>query len=249
MMTTNAQSQTTIALVTGASHGIGIEIVRQLAQQGMTVILTARNREMGEAATQQLNQEHLQVLFKPLDVTSDESVQQLAAEIEHEFGRLDVLINNAATNFAYPDLTLNSDLHQVRNTLETNLFGAWRMAKAFVPLLKKSQHGRLVNVGSGAGSFGAQEGMLANHTANLPAYTISKLALNGLTLKLAAELADSSILVNSVCPGTTASNPGMENIPGVRPVQQGAASIIWAATIPDDGPTGGFFRDGTPLAW
>lgn len=238
-----------IALVTGASHGIGLEVARQLAQQEMTVILTARNIERGEAMANQLVDEGLTVLFKPLDVSKDESVRQLATEIEQQFGRLDILINNAATNFDFEAQVLNTDLEQVRTSFETNLFGAWRMSKAFLPLLQQSHHARIVNVGSGAGSFGAPEGLLANRVANLPAYTISKLALNGLTIKLAAELLNSNILVNSVCPGTTASYPGMEAIPGARPVQQGAASIIWAATLPDDGPTGGFFRDGKPLPW
>lgn len=248
-MTTTSNTNAPIALVTGASHGIGTEVVRQLAQQGMTVILTARNASQGTTATNSLTGEGLTVIFKALDVTSDESVTRLANEIDQQFGRLDILINNAATNFDYQELTLNADLDQVRATLETNLLGAWCMSKAFLPLLQKSRHARIVNVGSGAGSFGAPEGLLANRTANLPAYTLSKLALNGFTLKLAAELSGSGILVNSVCPGTTASYPGMENIPGARPIQQGAASIIWAALLPDDGPTGGFFRDGKPLSW
>jgi NAD(P)-dependent dehydrogenase (short-subunit alcohol dehydrogenase family) len=107
----------------------------------------------------------------------------------------------------------------------------------------------MVNVGSGAGTFGAPEGLLAQHAANLPAYALSKLALSGLTIKLAAELSGAGILVNAVCPGTTATYPGMEAIPGARPVPQGAASIVWAALLPDNGPTGGYFRDGQPLPW
>lgn len=248
-MTTGEHATTTIALVTGASHGLGLEVVRQLAQRGMTVILTARSEERGKEATEQLAGEGLRVSFKPLDVTDDASVDRLARQVGEEFGRLDVLINNAATNFDFQEQTLSADLSAVRETFETNVFGAWRMAKAFVPLLRKSAHARLVNVGSGAGSFGAPEGLLATKNANLPAYSISKLALNGLTLKLAAELEGSNILVNSVCPGTTASYPGMEHIPGARPIQEGAASIIWAALLPDDGPRGGFYRDGKPLAW
>lgn len=244
-----ANTNTTIALVTGASHGIGLEVARQLAQHGMTVILTARSAATGEAAAKQLIGEGLEVLFKQLDVSSDESVHQLVSEVEQQFGRLDVLVNNAATNFDYEVQVLSADLDQARATFETNLFGTWRMSKTFLPLLQQSHHARIVNVGSGAGSFDAPEGLLANRVANLPAYSISKLALSGLTLKLAAALQGTNILVNSVCPGTTASYPGMETIPGARPVQQGAASIIWAATLPDDGPTGGFFRDGQPLPW
>lgn len=138
IMTTTSNTNAPIALVTGASHGIGTEVVRQLAQQGMTVILTARNSSQGTTATNSLTGEGLAVIFKPLDVTSDESVTRLATEIEQQFGRLDILINNAATNFDYQELTLNADLDQVRATLETNLLGAWRMSKAFLPLLQKA---------------------------------------------------------------------------------------------------------------
>lgn len=238
-----------IALVTGASHGIGLEVTRQLAQAGMTVLLTARHAEQGASAAQRLRDSGLDVHFEALDIANDDSMRALAELVERDYGRLDVLINNAAGQFDYTAHVLSANLDDVREVFEINLLGAWRMAQAFAPLLKKSQHGRLVNVGSGAGTFGAPEGLLANRTANLPAYALSKLALSGLTIKLAAELADAGILVNVVCPGTTASQPGMETIPGARPVEQGAASIVWAALLPDDGPTGGYFRDGQPLAW
>lgn len=240
---------TPIALVTGASHGIGLEVVRQLAHAGMLLLLTARNVEVGTQAAQRLVDEGLTVRFKPLDVADDTSVQALATEVDQEFGRLDVLVNNAAGQFDYETQLLSANLAEVQEAFAINLFGTWRMAQAFVPLLRKSAHGRLINVGSGAGTFGAPEGLLAHRTANLPAYALSKLTLSGLTIKLAAELAGTGILVNQVCPGTTASYPGMEAIPGARPVAEGAASIVWAALLPDDGPTGGFFRDGQPLPW
>lgn len=239
----------TIALVTGASQGIGLEVTRQLAQLGMTVLLTGRHAEKTNNAAGTLIAEGLNVIAKPLDVTRDDSVNALAADVEREFGRLDVLVNNAATGFVFTETALNADMAAVHDTFETNFFGPWRMIRAFVPLLRKSAHPRIVNVSSGGGSFSAPEGMVTHRRPSLPAYGTSKLALNGLTIKVAAELKDSGILVNSVCPGTTASHPGMEGIPGVRSVQVGAAGIVWAATLPDEGPTGGFYRDGQPLAW
>jgi NAD(P)-dependent dehydrogenase (short-subunit alcohol dehydrogenase family) len=232
-----------------SSHGIGYEVARQLAQRGMTVVLTARDDARGTTAATQLNDAGLDVRFMTLNIADDASVQQAATQLAQDFSHLDVLVNNAATNFDYGDTVLEVDLAQVRETFETNLLGTWRVTRAFLPLLRRSAHGRIVNVGSGAGTFGAPEGMLANFVPNLPAYTLSKLALNGLTLKMAAELQGTGILVNSVCPGTTASSPEMESIPGARPVEQGAVSIVWAALLPDDGPTGGFFRDGQPLPW
>lgn len=203
-----------IALVTGASHGLGFEVARQIAQRGLIALLTARNAQQGLQAAQQLADEGLDVRFKVLDVSDNACVQEVADEIERDYGRLDVLINNAAGQFDFAVTALAADLAVVRAVFEINLFGPWRLAQACVPLLRKSQHPRLVNVGSGAGTFGAPEGLLANRTANLPAYALSKLALSGLTMKLAAELADTGILVNAVCPGTTATYPGMESIPG-----------------------------------
>lgn len=136
----------------------------------------------------------------------------------------------------------------MHTVLETNLFGAWRMTHAFLPLLRMSAHGRVVNVSSGAGSHGdASFGLTTNNGASA-SYGISKAALNALTVKFAVELADSGVLVNAACPGLTATAPGMEAM-GARPVADGARSIVWAATLPDDGPTGGFFRDGQLLAW
>jgi NAD(P)-dependent dehydrogenase (short-subunit alcohol dehydrogenase family) len=131
--------------------------------------------------------------------------------------------------------------------LDTNLFGVWRVTQAFLELLRGSGRGRIVNVSSGAGSHGEpQFGLSSGPTA--ASYAVSKAALNALNSKLAAELDGSGVLVNAVDPGLTATAPGMEAM-GARPVHEGAASVVWAATLPDDGPTGGFFRDGKPLPW
>lgn len=242
------QKDKRVALVTGASRGIGLEVVRQLSQTGMIVILAARDAAKAQEAAQELVKDGLQVVVKALDVANDDSVRRLAAEVEAEYERLDVLVNNAAAYVDWTETALTASLQAARNVLETNLFGAWRMAQAFLPLLRKSQHGRIVNVSSGGGSHGDLQFGLTTNRGSVASYGISKAALNALTSKLAAELDGTGILVNAVCPGLTATAPGMEAM-GARPVADGAASVVWTALLPDDGPSGGFFRDGKPLAW
>ncbi len=236
-----------IALVTGASHGIGLEVVRQLAEQGMAVILTARGEDKGRAAAQELADEGLEVGFLQLDVADMKSVKEAADKVESEQGKLDVLINNAAAYADWSETASGADLEHSRDVMDTNLFGPWRTVQAFLPLLKKSDHARIVNVASGAGSHGeAQFGLATSPTT--ASYGVSKAALNALTVKFAVELKEAGILVNSVDPGLTATAPGMEEM-GARPVLEGALSVVWAATLDKDGPTGGFYRDGEPLPW
>jgi len=237
-----------VALVTGAGHGIGREVARQLAGRGMTVMLTARGPEKGEAAAREPSQEGQEVRSAALDVTDEESVKKLAGEVEGEFGRLDVLVNNAAAFVDWSETALTADLDAARAVLDTNLFGAWRVCLAFAPLVRRSEHGRIVNVSSGAGSHGDPQFGLTTGRGSVASYGISKATINALTSKLAAELEGTGVLVNSVCPGLTATAPGMEEM-GARPVPEGAASVVWAATLPDEGPTGGFFRDGKPVPW
>ncbi len=228
-----------IALVTGANRGIGLEVVHQLAQRGMHVILGARNLAQGETAAQALTREGLSVFPRQLDVTDQSSIDRLHTDVMNEFGRLDILVNNAAILYDTWQQGITADLDVVHTALETNLFGAWRMCETFLPLLRQSQAGRIVNVSSEGGS-------LASMGGGTPAYSVSKASLNALTRILASELAGTNILVNSICPGWVATDMGG---PGGRPIPQGAAGIVWAATLPDDGPTGGFFRDGKPLSW
>ncbi|MFF9511935.1 SDR family oxidoreductase [Streptomyces sp. NPDC014724] len=229
-----------VSLVTGANRGIGWETARQLAALGHTVLLCARRPEDAEQAVTDLAPAVPGVLLPHrLDVTDADGVRALARSVEAEFGRLDVLINNAAINYDTGRRAVSADLDEVRRTLETNLFGAWRTAQAFLPLLRRSAHPRLVNVSSESGSLEFMSG-------GTSAYGVSKAALNVLTRKLADELRAERILVNAVCPGWIATDMGG---PGGGPVEQGAASVVWAATLPDSGPTGGFFRDGEPLAW
>lgn len=224
-----------IALVTGANRGIGFEVVCQLARQGMTVILGARDLEKGKTAAEQLQSEGLNVLPHQLDVSSQASIDRLATQVE----QLDILVNSAGILYDTWQKPSTADLEVVQEALETNTFGAWRMCKTFIPLIRRSQHGRIVNVSSESGS-------LASMGASTPAYSVSKAAMNALTQMLAAELRGTGILVNSVCPGWVATEMGGE---GGRPVEQGAAGVVWAATLPNNGPTGGFFRDGQPLPW
>lgn len=159
-----------------------------------------------------------------------------------------MLVNNAGAFFDQGGEPLSTDLQFVKDAFDTNLLGAWRMIKAFHHLLEKSDSPRIVNVSSGAGSFGDPVFGLAHHFSKVPVYGITKLALNGLTVKVATQLKGRKIKINSVDPGFTATYPGTENY-GARPVSEGAKSIIWAITIPDDGPSGEFFRDGQTLSW
>jgi NAD(P)-dependent dehydrogenase (short-subunit alcohol dehydrogenase family) len=228
-----------VALVTGANRGIGFEVTRQLARRGFTVVLGSRDVQKGQRAAARLAEEGLSILPRRLDVSDEESVEDLAARMVDDPGRLDVLVNNAAIHYDTWQRALGADLDIVREALETNTFGAWRTCEAFVPLMRWGGHGRIVNVTSGAAS-------LASMGGGTPAYNVSKVALNALTRMLAAELRGTGILVNAVDPGWTATDMGGH---GGRSVEDGAAGVVWAATLPDDGPTGGFFYDGEPEAW
>ncbi len=228
--------------MTGANRGIGLEVARQLAGEGFTTVLGARDLEKGRTAAEGLARDGLDVLdvhARQLDVADPESVRELGASLAADLGRLDVLVNNAAIHYDTWQRGADADLGVVQEALDTNLLGAWRTAQACLPLLRRSEHGRVVNVSSESGS-------LASMGAGAPAYSVSKAALNALTRVLAAELRPEGILVNAVCPGWVATDMGG---PGGRPVEEGAASVMWAALLPDDGPSGGFFRDGRRLDW
>ncbi|WP_027169733.1 SDR family NAD(P)-dependent oxidoreductase [Mesorhizobium sp. WSM3224] len=235
-MTGNANYSGKVALVTGGNRGIGLETARQLAELGFTVLIGARDFAKGEAAAKKFGGK---VEAIALDVAAPEAAVQAAAQVERRFGRLEILVNNAAIHYDPSARALKPDWTVIREAFETNVFGSWRVAVAFAPLLGASGHGRLVNVSSEGGS-------LASMGAGAPAYSTSKATLNALTRILAAELRGSGVLVNSICPGWVATDMGG---PGGRPVAQGAAGIVWAATLSDDGPTGGFFRDGKKLPW
>jgi NAD(P)-dependent dehydrogenase (short-subunit alcohol dehydrogenase family) len=228
-----------IALVTGANRGLGFETCKQLSQLGLKVILTARDQIKGERAAKELTEQNLDVIFYKLDVSDKENIANIYNAIEKKFSRLDVLINNAAILYDSNQSTINASLDIVSQALKTNLYGPWLLCQAFIPLMKRNNYGRIVNVSSGAGSLHYMDG-------GAPAYGISKVALNALTKKLSSELVGANILVNSVDPGWVATDMGGK---GGRLVDEGAKGIVWACLLPDDGPSGGFFYDGQVEPW
>jgi len=221
-----------VAVVTGANRGIGLGVVRDLAGRGWTVVLGSRDEERGRSAAAGIEGD---VRVRGLDVTDTISIGRLAAELRE----VDVLVNNAAIAYDTSFRASSVDLDRVRRAMETNLYGAWGLTQALLPQLRASPHGRIVMVSSEGGSLSSMGG-------GTPAYHISKAALNALTRTLAGELRGDGVLVNAVCPGWVATDMGGG---AGRPVEEGAASVVWAALLPDDGPTGGFFRDGRPLPW
>lgn len=230
----------TIAVVTGANRGIGFEISRQLAGKGIHVILTSRDEAKGMAARRDLIGKGLDVRFHQLDVTDLESIQRLLDFIRQDYGRLDILVNNAGVLLDDGVSVLQVELDTVRTTMETNLYGPLLLCQALVPLMVRSDHGRIVNLSSGWGQLTDIEGCQ-------PAYRMSKAALNALTGILAAELRGTNILVNSMCPGAVRTDMGRPDAP--RSVEQGADTAVWLATLPNTGPSGGFFEDRKPIPW
>jgi NAD(P)-dependent dehydrogenase (short-subunit alcohol dehydrogenase family) len=229
-----SRSDRRVALVTGANRGIGLEVVRQSLVHGFRTILSARSEDKGRAAAAEVGAEFLQ-----LDVSDDAGAERCFGTIEETYGRLDILVNNAAIHYDTQQRGVDADLAIVREALETNLLGAWRTSRRAIPLMRRNAWGRIVNVSSEGGSVASMGG-------GTPAYSVSKAAMNALTRILAAELDGTGILVNAVCPGWVATDMGG---PGGKPVPRGAESVMWAVLIGDHGPTGGFFRHGSPLPW
>ena len=226
-----------VALVSGANRGIGLEICRQLAEIGLTVILGSRDEENGRRAAEGLSGE---VRAHQLDVTDEKSVDRIGSYIEDEFGRLDVLVNNAGISNDSGRQGVDADLDLVREALEANLLGAWRLCEMAVPLMRRGGYGRIVNVSSGLGAITDMGG-------GSPAYRVSKAGLNALTRILSSELRGSGILVNSVSPGWVRTDMGGSG--ASRSLEEGADTPVWAATLPDNGPTGGFFHDRREVPW
>ncbi|HEU4821941.1 MAG TPA: SDR family oxidoreductase [Nitrososphaeraceae archaeon] len=234
-----------VALVTGSNRGIGFEIAKQLSMMEIEVILTSRNSANGEAAARKLARDGMKkVVPMELDVSDQVSVDKLSDEVEKTFGKLDILVNNAAILIDKDNVTAsNTNLETVNATLQTNLIGAWRMCKAFIPLMKKNGYGRIVNVSSGSGEFE----YMASSGGYWPAYSVSKASLNALTVMLASELRGTNILVNSVCPGWVRTDMG--GTKATRSVEEGAATPVWLATLADGGPTGHNFFDKKQISW
>lgn len=229
-----------VALVTGANRGMGLETCRALAQRGYQVILTSRDQQLGQQAAQPFVQQGLSVTSFALDVTNEGSIQHLQRVLEERFGGVDVLVNNAAI---YPDKgrsVLEVEPETFRATMETNFYGPLLLCQAWVPGMITRGYGRVVNVSSRAGQLSAM-GDFA------PAYSASKAALNALTRMVADAARGSNVLVNAVDPGWVRTRMG--GPAASRSVEQGTDTIVWLATLPDGGPTGGFFHDRQPIPW
>lgn len=226
------------ALVTGANRGIGFAIAKGLLAENITVIVTSRNPKDGEAATEKLSA-HGHAVYHQLDVTDEKSIADCTDFLAREFGKLDILINNAGINYDTWHQVHNADLAEVRQTIETNTLGPWMMTQQFLPLLKKGSEASIVNVSSGAGDLNRQNG-------TTPGYSVSKLALNGLTMQFAEVLKSDDIIVNAVCPGWVRTEMGGSGAD--RSPDEGAETIIWAATM-EDRVSGKFFRDKVEIEW
>jgi len=237
-------AETRIALVTGANRGIGLEIVRQLSRAGLMAVLASRDVAKGREAAAKLASEGLEPPVVALDVTDEGSIRAAVGEVLSLFGRIDVLVNNAGVlhEGQSPDVSKVLELSPAMAlaTYETNTLGPLRTMQAVVPIMQKGGYGRVVNLSSGAGQ-------LAEMGAGFPAYRMSKAALNALTRVTAAELGPAPIKVNAMCPGWVRTDMGGPN--ATRSVEQGAETAVWLATLPEAGPTGGFFRDKAPIAW
>jgi NAD(P)-dependent dehydrogenase (short-subunit alcohol dehydrogenase family) len=229
-----------IALVTGGARGIGLETSRQLARSGATVVLTAREQKKAEEAAAGISFEGGKVLPLTLDVSNAEHVREVARRVEQDHGRLDILINNAGVFLDKQAFAETVEVDVVLRTLETNLIGPLLLCQAVLPMMRRHNYGRIVNVASALAS-------LAEMTGKYPAYRMSKTGLNALTRILDAELAGTDILVNSCCPGWVQTEMGGPR--ATRPVDEATDTILWLATLPNGGPRGGFFRDRQPLPW
>ncbi len=237
-----------VALVTGGSRGIGFEIAKKLAVQGTTVLIGSRNQDQGMKVQKQLKHDGLDVHFTRLDVTDALSIHSAVGRIRDEFRRLDILVNNAGimidSNTGISELNLTI----FQNTLETNALGPLLLSQACLPLMKANNYGRIVNMSSTLGSLTDIASPDSLHAEiQSPAYRLSKAVLNGITVLLASELRGTNILVNSVCPGWVRTAMGGDQAP-LSP-EQGADTPVWLATLPDDGPSGGFFRERQPIPW
>ena len=234
------QSTKQVAIVTGANRGIGFETCRQLCQQGIRTILTSRDESKGQAAVRNLQEEEGEIIYHQLDVTDLGSISRLRSFVEGKYNRLDILVNNAGVFLDRSTSVFDLPLEILQETMDTNFVGALNMCQAFVPLMQKHKFGRIVNVSSGMGSINSMGGGSA-------AYKLSKATLNALTRIMADELKDDQILVNTMAPGWVRTDMGGPSAP--RSLAQGADTITWLATLPDDGPTGGFFEDRQSIPW
>jgi NAD(P)-dependent dehydrogenase (short-subunit alcohol dehydrogenase family) len=236
-----------VSVITGARRGLGFAAAEHLARLGSQVVLTARDQQGADSAASKLTAEGLPVVPKALDVTSDEEVERFFEWLRETYGRVDVLINNAGTIFENvqagegfePSAAFKVKTGMIASAFDNNTLSAYRMLQQAVPMMNAVGYGRAVNVSSGVGGLTEMNG-------GVPAYRLSKAAMNAVTRVFHAA-AERDVKVNSVCPGWVRTDMGGPN--ASRSVEQGVAGIVWAATLPSDGPSGGFFRDGKPIAW
>ena len=230
-----------IAIVTGGNRGIGLEIARQLMKDDVFVVVGSRDLAKGEQAVEEIRGRRANIVARQLDVNDTKSVRRFVEQVEKEHGPPAILVNNAGV---YPESTdakvVDTPTSTWRETFETNVFGAVRMCREVVPLMRRLRTGRIVNISSGLGQ-------LHHMSEGSPAYRVSKAALNALTRTLAAEVADAGILVNSMSPGWVKTDMGGEEAP--RTVEEGADTAVWLCMLPSNGPTGQFFRDRKPIPW
>jgi NAD(P)-dependent dehydrogenase (short-subunit alcohol dehydrogenase family) len=233
------------AIVTGANRGVGRGIVKQLVLLGYRTILTSRDERKGKLTVNALRQEigarladHL--IHHQLDVTDVESIKRLHDFVVAEYETADILVNNAAVLLDQFGRIIRTPVETFHATMATNVYGPLLLCQTFLPMMIKRNYGRVVNVSSGAG----QVGEMVN---DMPAYRLSKIALNGMTLMLADSVKGTNVLINAGCPGWVRTEMGSPN--ALRSIEEGAEGIVWLATLPDGGPNGGFFRDRQPIPW
>jgi NAD(P)-dependent dehydrogenase (short-subunit alcohol dehydrogenase family) len=239
--------QGAVALITGGNKGIGYETARGLGTRKIVVLIGARDEARGQAAADKLKGEGIDARFVPLDVTNKESIGRAAQWIEDQFGHLDILVNNAGIG-EWGTKPSDVDLAKVREVYDTNLFGPMAMTQAMLPLLRRSKHGRIVNVSSSLGSLSMANDPKSPIFQFLAlGYSTSKTALNSMTVQFANELRDTPIKVNAVCPGYCATD--INGHSGPRTAAQGAIAPVRYATLGDAGPSGGYFDEDGPVAW
>jgi len=236
-----------IAIVTGANRGIGLEICKQLLMQGYYVVLTARNVDKGQTEVENLTSISSNIEFFKLDVQQQHDVDSLYEYINEKFSRCDVLVNNAGIfpdprndlENSWPSI-LTADIETIQNGIDCNTYGTLRLCQAFIPLMKKNNYGRVVNLSSGMAQLSDMNGCC-------PGYRISKTAINVITRIIADELTEENILINSMCPGWVKTDMGGQD--ATREIPEGADTAIWLSMLPDDGPSGKFFRDRQVIPW
>lgn len=247
-MSNSTESPRKVALITGANKGIGFEIARQLGRAGMSVLLGARNPKQGEASAAILRGEGVDAHMKPLDLLKEETISAAAEWIAFQYGRLDVLVNNAGIVAGDDGPPSSADLDAVRRVFDVNFFGTLAVTRAMLPLIRKANAGRIVNLSSGLGSLTLNSDPTWGFAPyKMLGYCGSKAAVNMMTVQLAYELRDTAIKVNAVNPGFTATD--MNRHQGTQTVEEGAAEAVRLALLADDGPTGVFTETGASIPW